>query len=445
MLFVIGIVSAVSIPPTPVPSFIGVPTGGMSGFSVTFTASVSGSPNPDTTYTWDFGDGATSTGIASTIIHPYVDTPGKYTVTLVANGTYGPSHETWAKTVIREEYITIFHPAPSASFTPVTATEVGPANLSFHSTSTGYIEKLTWNFDDGTGTVEGVDVTHQFAEVGSPENYHVKLNASGDGAFDIETHTVTINPKPPVAVLEVVTSPVGVKPFVVQFDGRDSTGYDLSYNWTFGDTGHSTDSHPTHTYTNNGTYLVNLTVKSDHGTYGSSSASTTIVVLNTATDVCPTPIVCPDPILCPTPTPVRQDIGIYKDGVWYLDVNGNGIWNSGIDKVFSFGSPGWQPVKGDWNNDGVQEAGIYKDGVWYLDQDGSGTWNAGDKLYSFGSVGAVPVVGDWTGSGVTRIGVYKAGLWYLDLNNNGVWDSGTDRFVTGFGLPGWEPVPGKWS
>ena len=77
----------------------------------------------------------------------------------------------------------------------------------------------------------------------------------------------------------------------------------------------------------------------------------------------------------------RSDIGIYKDGAWYFDYNGNGVWDTGIDKVDTFGAPGWIPVVGNWNGDATgDKIGIYKDGSWYLDNDGSGTWNTGDGL-----------------------------------------------------------------
>jgi hypothetical protein len=108
--------------------------------------------------------------------------------------------------------------------------------------------------------------------------------------------------------------------------------------------------------------------------------------------------------------------------------------------------PGWSSVRGDWNGNGIAEIGIYKDGVWYLDMDGNGSWGTGDSMYSFGSPGWIPVAGDWTGTGTTKVGVYQAGTWYLDLNGNGIWNGpSTDRLVTAFGQPGWEPVPGKWS
>ena len=42
-------------------------------------------------------------------------------------------------------------------------------------------------------------------------------------------------------------------------------------------------------------------------------------------------------------------IGVYKDGTWYLDYNGNGVWDAGIDKVDYFGTLGWTSVVGKWN------------------------------------------------------------------------------------------------
>ena len=45
----------------------------------------------------------------------------------------------------------------------------------------------------------------------------------------------------------------------------------------------------------------------------------------------------------------KTEIGIYKDGTWYLDYNGNGLWDAGIDKLDYFGTLGWTPVVGEWS------------------------------------------------------------------------------------------------
>jgi hypothetical protein len=88
--------------------------------------------------------------------------------------------------------------------------------------------------------------------------------------------------------------------------------------------------------------------------------------------------------------------------------------------------------------------GVYKEGIWYLDYDGSGTWNAGDRANMFGAIGWMPLIGDWNGDNKAEIGVYQNGVWYLDSNGNGAWDNGVD-YAYSFGAPGWTPVPGKWS
>ena len=97
------------------------------------------------------------------------------------------------------------------------------------------------------------------------------------------------------------------------------------------------------------------------------------------------------------PTNSRTQIGIYQNGVWYLDYNGNGKWDIGIDKVYNFGAPGWTPVVGDWNGDGKVEIGVTNGQQWYLDSDGNGAWDNGiDFAYSFGAPGWTPVVGKWS-------------------------------------------------
>jgi hypothetical protein len=136
-------------------------------------------------------------------------------------------------------------------------------------------------------------------------------------------------------------------------------------------------------------------------------------------------------------------VGIYKDGMWYLDNDGSGTWNAG-DRANMFGAPGWMPVLGDWNGDGSTKIGVYKDGMWYLDYNGNGVWDAGiDKVDMFGAVGWTPLVGDWNGTGTTKIGVYKDGMWYLDNDGSGTWNAG-DR-ANMFGAVGWTPAFGKWT
>ncbi len=139
-------------------------------------------------------------------------------------------------------------------------------------------------------------------------------------------------------------------------------------------------------------------------------------------------------------------IGVYVNGLWILDCNGNGVWDGeGADKLVYFGAAGWQPVVGDWNGDGKTEIGVYKDGTWMLDYDGNFAWNPPiDKMPSWGGVGYTPIVGDWNKSGFTKIGAYKDGQWLLDYNGDLLWNSAVDKNLS-FGGAGYVPVVGDWN
>jgi protocatechuate 3,4-dioxygenase beta subunit len=114
-----------------------------------------------------------------------------------------------------------------------------------------------------------------------------------------------------------------------------------------------------------------------------------------------------------------------------------------IDHVFQYGQKGDIAVAGDWNGDGIYTVGIFRNGVWYLDMDGDGRWSDGDLMVEFGQQGDLPVVGDWTGDGITKLGVYRNGTFYLDTNNNHKLDA-TDK-VFQLGGPGDKPVAGDWT
>jgi len=75
--------------------------------------------------------------------------------------------------------------------------------------------------------------------------------------------------------------------------------------------------------------------------------------------------------------------------------------------------------------------------------DGNGVWDPlMDKVYVYGVAGDTPVTGDMTGTGTTRIGVFRNGLWKLDTNGNHTEDAGD--YQTTFGIAGDIPVPGQW-
>ena len=72
---------------------------------------------------------------------------------------------------------------------------------------------------------------------------------------------------------------------------------------------------------------------------------------------------------------VRQ--GVFRNGNWYLDYNGDGQWSgcgttTDTDRCYTFGMAGDIPVIGDWSGNGVSKIGVFRNGNWYLDYNGDG-------------------------------------------------------------------------
>jgi hypothetical protein len=150
----------------------------------------------------------------------------------------------------------------------------------------------------------------------------------------------------------------------------------------------------------------------------------------------------------------NTNVGVFRNGIWYLDANGNGKWDPGVDITVPAGSFGLStdiPITGDWNGDGNTNVGVFRNGVWYLDANGNGKWDPGVDITvpagSFGLSTDIPITGDWNGDGITNIGVFRNGAWYLDFNGNGKWDPGVDlAFPAGsFGLANDKPITGDWN
>ncbi len=163
-----------------------------------------------------------------------------------------------------------------------------------------------------------------------------------------------------------------------------------------------------------------------------------------------------------------SEIGVFLGGRWFVDLNGNGLWDEGDfwgvlgeegdlpivgdwdgdgkDDIGIFrpaaDAPNERPVTGDWNGDGRSTIGVFHDGRWHLDRNGDGRWDADDIVLRFGGAGDVPIVGDWNADGVDDVGVYHDGEFYLDTNGNRALDA-ADR-VFRMGGAGDAPVVGDF-
>lgn len=143
-------------------------------------------------------------------------------------------------------------------------------------------------------------------------------------------------------------------------------------------------------------------------------------------------------------------LGVFRGGLaagkWLLDTGGSGT-------VVNFdGKKGDTPVAGDFDGDGNDELGVFRNGLWYIDWNHNGILDADERVapmrWRFGGGGDKPVVADWDGDGADDIAVYHAatGQFYRDINGNHVLDATERRSAPRFdGKTGGIPVVGNWS
>jgi hypothetical protein len=146
----------------------------------------------------------------------------------------------------------------------------------------------------------------------------------------------------------------------------------------------------------------------------------------------------------PNPKNIPPTIEEATDGHRVLQLRESGTPRSDvIDHVFRYGAERDTPVAGDWNGDGIRTIGVFHDGKWRIDSNGDGTLEKKDTVMQFGRSGDHPVVGDWDGNGVEEIGIYRNGRWFLDVNGNREMDAHDKVFELGGAND--RPVVGDWN
>jgi PKD repeat protein len=239
--------------------------------SISFNAAESHDPDGTiVSYSWDFGDGTTATGV--TVSHAYSDN-GLYSVTLTVtdnDGATASAHAT--KTVMNMQ--------PVASFTETAEAVNTGETVSFDASDSsdpdGSIVDYSWDFGDGAkGT--GVSVQHAYSQDGT---YTVTLTVTDDdGATGTAKATKTVHNRIPIASFtesaETVSSGESI-----HFDASESYDPDgtiVSYSWDFGDGNTAVDVEVDHAYEDDGVYTVTLTVVDDDGATGSATATKNVL------------------------------------------------------------------------------------------------------------------------------------------------------------------------
>ena len=167
---------AVIQPAIPVASFTSNSTIGFRPLNIAFTDTSTGFP---TSWSWDFGDGNTST--SQNPVHEYSNV-GNYSVTLTVANDKGSNYTQ------KVNYITALPQPPSSNFSSNITSGNIPLTIKFNDTSTGSPTSWNWDFGDGYTSTEQ-NPTHTYSSAG---NYSVNLTVSNANGTASKTATITV-------------------------------------------------------------------------------------------------------------------------------------------------------------------------------------------------------------------------------------------------------------
>lgn len=225
--------------------FSATPTEGFPPLCVHFSQS-----GPDGDYSWDFGDGTTST----------VKNPGhcyrqKGTYWVKLKFFYGSN----VKEVVKQNFITVKEPDLNINFTAGPVSGIAPLSTKF--TLSGSPTNIIWHFGDGTDDSNDLNPEHQYKWPGIYTPTLTYCAAGSCGKITKEDY-ITVNQGNPVdfsADHENGTAPVCSK-FSVYGEADN-------FRWDFGDGELSYEREPVHCYRNAGIYSVVLTYTVDGVSY----------------------------------------------------------------------------------------------------------------------------------------------------------------------------------
>jgi len=231
------------------------------GASVTFTStSISGSPGA-VTYSWNFGDGTSSS--ATMPSHTFPDT-GYYNITLSVKNSVG-----CVSAITKTAYVHINPlPIPSFSASPTSFCSA-PGIVNFTDTTIGTPPySYTWAFGDGT-TSTGSDPVHTYTATGT---YSVKLIVTdGPGCIDSISRTAYITVDSLKASFTGPDSGCVSSPIIF----KNTSSSHIASNWNFGDGSTETGETGIHAYLTAGTYTVTLIVYNGGSCYDTVTKSVT--------------------------------------------------------------------------------------------------------------------------------------------------------------------------
>jgi gliding motility-associated-like protein len=232
--------------------------------------SISGSAEI-TSYTWDFGDGTTSTEAEPN--HCY-DNTGVYTPVLSindANGCFSNlSYQAHIQVVENNVNASFIHSEPDYCEAPVAMT--------FSSTSSASSISNSFNFGDGTADIiNNSTVSHTFNSVGTYEVCITSYNNIGCSDENCQTISIQDTPNPIITSSDYVICAGDNTTFSI-----NSSPNPISRDWDFNEDGviDSHNAYPTYTFNTPGTYTPTLTCTYASGCVRETSCPEITVLAN---------------------------------------------------------------------------------------------------------------------------------------------------------------------
>lgn len=235
----------------------GVPAVPLPGGNTSFSSSVVGGVGPFS-YSWRFGDGATSA--APDPIHAFA-VEGYYSVELWVNDSGGHASNASLRVHV---YTPLAITSLRASPDPVSLDQ--PVN--FTAVANGGTQPYTFAWVFGDGGVGGnlSDVTHIYTTNGPFVAQVTVVDAVGGTANTSIALSISLQ------ALAGSTTTTGGAPLTVSFVGQAEGGVGpYSYAWAFGDGATSIAQDPSHTYNSTGQFTAVFTVIDGNGNRSTSS------------------------------------------------------------------------------------------------------------------------------------------------------------------------------
>ncbi len=391
---------------------------------------------PGMTFTW----ASTNTTVGT------VDATGLFSALSAGATTISATNGTVSGT----SDVTVLLQPPIASFTAGPTMGTPPLAVAFNDTSTGdAITTYQWIFgDDPASIFTDRNLTHTFTNPGIYSVNHSATNAAGTCWFN-QTGFITVSAFPAPTV-SGITPNTGVNTTTIRITNLAGSNFLLS-------------PFVNQTVKLNGTGFADI-MATDVTRISSTQLNCTFNLTGQPAGVRNVVVTNPDGqsgmlengFTITAPVAGNYGIGLFRPSIsrWYLDYDRNGLSNNQI----TWGASTDVPLRGDWDNDGLDEIGLWRPSTatWFLDYDNNG-W--GDFRISWGRNTDIPLTGDWDNDGFDEIGLFRPNTasWFLDYDNNGLsdkqisWGASSDKPVTGdwdndgfdeIGL--WRPSTTRW-